>query len=219
MDVLKLLGVVKRRWVIMSLAVLAGVFLAFVTVYRYADGKLKPRAYTQYTMDMQILVVDPAYGMGRAVGDLEAPDTFGKTILLANTYARLATSDEVQKKAEGVAGPSGAAVTAEGVQQAPIINITLEGGDEDRMKAYGVALGKALQAYLVAEQEERKIPKSDRITVRVLSKPSVRQVNSRHWEMALLTFLAPAVVGFSLAVLRDRSLQNRDFFSTKNGGA
>lgn len=217
MDILKLLGVVRRRWVIMSLAVLLGLALAFLTVYRYSDGRLKPRAYTQYTMDMQILVVDPAYGMGRAAGEAEAPDTFGKTILLANTYARLATSDDVQKMAEKVAGPSNAAVSAEGVQQAPIINITLEGGDEDQMKAYGSALGKALQAYLVAEQDERRIPKDDRMTVRVLSEPSVRQVNSRHWEMALLTFLAPAVVGFSLAVLRDRSLQSRDFFLATGG--
>lgn len=208
MDILKLLGVVRRRWVIMSLAVVVGIGLAFLTVYRYSDGRLKPRAYTQYTMEMQILVVDPAYGMGRAVGNEQAPDTFGKTILLANTYARLATSDEVQDVAEKMAGRPRATVTAEGVQQAPIINITLEGGDDERMRAYGIALGKSLQKYLVAEQEERDIPKSDRMTVRVLSEPSVREVNSRHWEMALLTFLAPAAVGFSLAVLRDRSLQN-----------
>jgi hypothetical protein len=209
-DFLNLLTVLRRHWIIMLFGVLAGLIVAFaVTFQRTPEGTLTKRSYTTYTYEMGMLVVDPRYGIGRGIGDQENPDSFNKTVTLANTYANLATSNAVRRMADTSVGPTGAEITAAGVQQAPVFKVTLKGTDALALERYGQAMGVSLKTYLQQQQDAQKVPKGDRMAVEIISSPRPIAESSRAWEMTLIAFLAPVLLAYGLALLRDRSVAAR----------
>lgn len=209
MDFLDAFGIMKRHWVILLVGALVGLALMFGTLYSVGQlretGRLERRSFTNYTIETQVLVVDPRFWMGRAGSrSPEQPDIFPKTVTLATTYAGLLSSDAVRDAAEARVGPTDADVTSEAVPQAPIIKVTIKGRDREQLVKFGIALEKALEEYLVQEQENSDIPKSERMSVRPLAKPQAKAVQSRQFETALLAFSAPLFVAFGIAVARDR---------------
>lgn len=209
MDLAKLIGVLKRHWLIMSVGILAGLALMVGTMYSMSGlretGRLEKRSFTSYTVETQVLVVDPQFWMGRTSAGVENPDIFPKTVTLATTYAGLLSSDGVREAAEAKVGPTQADVVTEAVPNAPIIKVTITGKDSAQLVKFGIALEKSLEEYLAAEQEQSGIPKSERMSVRPLAKPQAKAAQSRQWETALIAFAAPVFVAFGLALVRDRS--------------
>lgn len=209
MDFLNLVVTGRRHWVLMSLGVALGLIVAVGSLYhldRSADTpRLRPRSFTQYKMEMQLIVIDPFFGLGRAGVNIDQPDLFMKTVILSATYAKLLTSDAVRASAERTAGPADAEITSDAVDGSPIVLLTLSGRDADHMEAYGRALAKSLQDYLQEQQEEQDISSRERMSVRLLAVSEPIAEKSRRLETALLAFMGPVAFALGVAVLRDKA--------------
>ena len=172
--------------------------------YRFdGSGGSRPRELVRYDGIMQVVVADPAFSVGRIGGDNPGGDQFDKTVTLASTYANLIVSDAVRSSAEASSGVRGISATAERVEDSPIVEVSLTGYDPDRLIAYGRALANSLEVYLRHEQDAAAVPPGQRVSVEVLSAPSVTPVRSRQWEMALIAFMVPVLLAFGVATVRD----------------
>lgn len=207
-DALKLVQIARRHWILMTVGAVLGIALALSVLFRFDPSappaeRLTQKSYTVYQQDMQLAVIDPGFAMGRAGNDPNRPDTFPKTIQLAETYAYLLVSDAVRAAADKSAGRFSGEILSQRVQDSPIIQVTLKGNDPQQAKDYGVALAAALEKFLAAQQEQQGVPSKDRMTIQVLSAPSAPEpVQSRQWEMAFVAFLAPLVAAYGVAMIR-----------------
>lgn len=208
MDVLKLVQIARKHWMLMTIGAVLGVALALSVLFRFDPSappaeRLTQKSYTVYQLDMQLAVMDPGFAMGRAGNDSNRPDTFPKTIQLAETYANLLVSDAVRAAADKSAGRFSGEILSERVQDSPIIQVTMKGNDPKQAQRYGVALAAALEKFLAVQQEQQGVPSKDRMSIQVLSAPSApKPVQSRQWEMGLVAFLAPLVAAYGVAMIR-----------------
>jgi hypothetical protein len=206
MDLLRLATVVKRHRLIMLFGILLGCVAVAGTMFKLSGGHLVPRSYTTYSADMQMIVIDPHFGLGSTPHNQNdpAPDSFDKTVALAQTYGNLLTGDAVRHAADASVGTLQGDVVSQAVQQSPIIDVTLTGKDAPALTRYGLALSDAFQRYLTQEQQSHNIAPDARMAVRLLATPNPKPQQSRAWEMAVIAFLGPLVAAYGLALLRDR---------------
>lgn len=211
MDLLNFHTVWRRHWLLLLVGTVVGAIVLVVTLFSVdrtaSPPVLQPKSFTQYKLEMQLLVVDPLFALGRAGRDPEQPDLFQKTIALSTTYAELLTSDAVLSSAKKKVGPTDIQASSENLQNSPIILLTLEGTDSGQMRTYGKAMAESLQRYLQEEQEQSGIDKYDRMSVRLISVSNVQATSSRKWELGLLAFATPVALALGLAMMKDRSEQ------------
>lgn len=205
---LNLFSVMRRHPIITASGIVAGLLLAAVMTFGLdSKGQIRAKSYTNYELEMQVIVVDPQYQIAR--GNVQTSDPLLRTVMLAKTYANLLTSDRVRSMAMAKVGPTAAAIQSQAVDEAPIVTLTLQGRDRLQLERYGVALGQSLQEYLLQQQVAQGIEPADRMSVRILSTPRVSSVQSQLWQVSLMTFLAPVMLAYALAVLRERSIARR----------
>jgi hypothetical protein len=208
-DLLELVTVFRRHPVLtavgLALSAVAAFGVLFTVQTTHGKPAIRQRSYTTYSAEMQMIVVDSAFGMGRAGIRPEEPNTFDKTVGMAQTYARLLVSDAVLQSVIASIGPLGVKVESQPVEQSPIVNLTLTGNDPKRLRVVGKAMGDALSTYLTAQQDAHGVPDNDRLSIRVLSAtaPAV-PLQSRQWEMALIAFLGPLLGAGAIGLLLDR---------------
>jgi hypothetical protein len=207
MDVLRILTVIRRHWFVMSLAVIIGVLAVGAVRFQFdrTTRKVEARDLTKYTGVMQLVVIDPKFSAGRTVAPAPDADQFDKTVTLAATYAELASSDAVKSFVPSASG-RGVGVQSEAVQDAPIVDVTLTGTSASQLDAYGPALARAFDTYLHQQQEAAGVPLDQRMYVRMLAPPDVTAADSRGWEMGVLAFLTPVLLGFGVASIADRGM-------------
>lgn len=210
MDMRALLGAAwKRKWLV-ALGFLVGAVLSFNSLYRadleFVDGRprvaISENSHASYEANVQLMLFDPAFGIGRAGQDRERPDSFNRTVQLAPSYAALLTSQPVMRALEASNGPVDVAIAPTPVENSPIIQVKVSGSDGARVVQIADGVAPAFMHYLKDSQESHEIPAYDRMIVRQLSAAGRPMVTiSRNTEIAALAFLMPIAMVFALVFI------------------
>jgi hypothetical protein len=207
----------KQKWIVL-IAVVAGLLLAFMTLYRIdvvreGDGRSRlavaERSYTVYESQVQLMLFDPLFGVSRAGQDSERPDSFRRTVELAPTYAYLAVGEAVRAALEASVGLSGTSLSCQSVEKSPLLVVNVTGSDEAGVVRVASSVGSTFQEYLRAQQDTYGVPVFDRMAVRQVAEPTpLSSVVSRNIEIAAVALLAPLLI--VLAVIYTREGLRRD---------
>jgi hypothetical protein len=158
-----------------------------------------------------VLIDQPGFGMGRS-GRFDI--TENKPTNLAPTYAYLALSDEVMRRASTTLGRpidrQGVAIQAEAVQASPVFVVTVDGKDPAEIEKVAGAVAAAVESYVKEQQTANRIPRSERLTVAAFGAPShAEALTSRDTEVAAVLFLIPLFLATGLALVAENVSRNR----------
>ncbi len=162
--------------------------------------RLERRSLSTYTQTVAVLIDTPGFGLGRADVSMAKPTQ------MAPTFAYLAGSQEVVRRVEKTTGSlkDKVTITAIPVQDSPLVQIVVEGKDQDLVAKTATALGAAVSDYVREQQAANDVASTDRLVLQPLGSPSPPvEVQSRALETAAILFLLPLLASVSLALILD----------------
>lgn len=214
MDILRIVDAGRKHWRLLVVGAVLGVALAALG-FRYVDGadgpSIEPRAGARYQARTRLLISEPGADLTRARTDPALVDPFGKTVNMAPTYAYLASSDEVLRRAEHRLGRVKEKVSSRALRDAPVIEVTITGSEADHTLRVASVLAASFRDYIEEQQLNADVPPKERIQLRVLSAPKeAKRLRSGAVELAAVSFMAPflACLGFALAIENARRLRD-----------
>lgn len=186
MDLHLYLRVLWRFRLLVAVGLLVALSLSFLSVVRVSLASGRPHlAYKQkekWSASATLLITKPGFPWGRSPSNPESDPT--RLAELSNVYAKLASSDAVraivQQKAplddafeaiEATALPAspGSDLTL------PLLTVSASSWSATRASALAERAESAFRAYIGREQTASGIPRSDRVVVVEVKRPSAEQ--------------------------------------------
>jgi capsular polysaccharide biosynthesis protein len=196
----------RQKWILLA-GVVAGVVLAYLALYEvtYAHGGLQAeaRSYSKYSATAALVVDAPGFGSVRTDVPMD------KSIQMAPTFAYLATTQNVLARVEQMTGgplANRVKITAEAVQDSPIVTVSVEGDDPALVARVAASIPQAFSDYVSKYQTANGVAGDVRLVLRPLgSYGPPTKVQSRTVEIAAVLFLLPLLTAAGLAILIDNA--------------
>lgn len=191
--------VLLRHKLIISLSILIGIWMA---ISAYSSG-----GYTTYEGTIRIMLNTP----NSAVVSLASAENadLNKLMQIAPIYSVMLTSEPVLKEVSNKMDPLTESITAQSVEKAPIIEVTIIGNKRVQVEKAAILISQSFIKYIIGLQEKYKVANESRIGVSVLAPPTVVATQSRTKEIALIMFLIPVVIAVSLSFVIENYKQSK----------
>jgi hypothetical protein len=216
MDVLEYGRIIRRQHRVVAFGLIitfVAVFLALVRVT--ADG-LFWRSSPVYGAHSKLLVTQESFPWGRAAPPSSQQPPTAELENRAGVLAELARSDKVRRIIRTGGEPLSA--QAYGVAQLmsssghalPLIEVLGQSASERGAVAIANAVAAALQQYIRAEQNRSRVPASERVELRVVTRAERAEVvQGLKLTTPVLLFLLGSVVTLVFAFARDNLTRHR----------
>jgi len=233
MDLALYSRVLRRHKVVIVLGLALAVLLGLFSYYRVdSDGtvpRLVPRKAELWQSQGNVFLTESGFPAGRRTIPLVTRQIGRETVTvpkynepgrytaLAALYARLATSDEVQRRIQQKGPPYGAflafpAVDTTGGNTNPLPMISVF-GQADSAGAAQLTVSRGLEAffsYVAEQQNEASIPKSQRVQLTLLNAPKPAfLLDPRKKTLPIVVFLGVLMAAITLAFILENAAQSR----------
>jgi|tagenome__1003787_1003787.scaffolds.fasta_scaffold20559548_2 hypothetical protein len=216
MDLRRLVAVLKRFWVLVTLGAVVSVALAAFALVRVdpANGRVQYRSQEQWVSYARIFITQKGfpYGQTESSGQANTAGLAPNAVL----YSQLATSDAVKSLAFGAAGVGGEVEAAPVLASTsssdalPIISIAGIGDTPAKAKDIARRETRGLITYIADQQTRAGIDDNTRVVLQIVQQPRYAALlKGRSKTLGILAFMISmtAVIGlaFVLENLRPRA--------------